>query len=171
MRSELENYGRQLGLERRLIFCGWVKKVPEVYADLDILSLTSINEGTPVSIIEAMAAGVPVAATDAGGVGDLLGSPIAAARTGAPWVCERGLRCEIDDAGGLAAGWSLLLDPEGGKNVEQIQRARDFVVRHYSQERLLADVTRLYDRLMAETREGRPAQRVRRFMHPVEVAN
>ena len=120
-----------------IVFLGNRRDVPELLKKMDLFVLTSINEGTPVSIIEAMAAGVPVAATDAGGVRDLLGAPVATEPTGAPVICERGLRCEIDDAAGLAAGWTRLLDPDAGKNVDQIHRAREFVVRRYSQERLL----------------------------------
>ena len=41
-------------------------------SDLDVVALTSRNEGTPLSLIEAMAAGKAVVATDVGGVGDLL---------------------------------------------------------------------------------------------------
>src|SRR5262249_34656720 len=53
-------------------FLGWRRDLAPVYADLDALALTSINEGTPVALIEALAAGVPIAATAVGGVPDVL---------------------------------------------------------------------------------------------------
>jgi glycosyltransferase involved in cell wall biosynthesis len=43
-----------------------------MYSDLDVVCLTSFNEGTPVALIEAMAAGIPVVATDVGGVRDVV---------------------------------------------------------------------------------------------------
>jgi glycosyltransferase involved in cell wall biosynthesis len=48
--------------------------MPAVYSEIDTVVLTSKNEGTPVAIIEAMAASRPVIATAVGGVTDLIGS-------------------------------------------------------------------------------------------------
>ena len=74
LRQTLKNYAFEKGLKDQVIFYGWEKNIPMIYADLDILALTSLNEGTPVSIIEAMAASVPVITTGVGGIKDLLGS-------------------------------------------------------------------------------------------------
>ncbi|NVM27039.1 MAG: glycosyltransferase, partial [Desulfobacterales bacterium] len=98
LRDELETYCQQLGLTTHVRFCGWIRNVPAVYADLDILTLTSTNEGTPVSIIEAMASSVPVIATDAGGVLDLLGPPDGLPSSDGFVVCERGVLCRKNDA-------------------------------------------------------------------------
>lgn len=72
LRQDLENYVRDLGIEEIVEFKGWVRDVAEIYRDLDIVVLTSLNEGTPVSIIEAMAAARPVVATEIGGVKDVV---------------------------------------------------------------------------------------------------
>jgi glycosyltransferase involved in cell wall biosynthesis len=72
LRQTLKNYAVEKGLKDQVIFYGWEKNIPMIYADLDILALTSLNEGTPVSIIEAMAASVPVVTTGVGGIKDLL---------------------------------------------------------------------------------------------------
>jgi len=72
LREELETYAGQLGILNDVIFTGFRQDLPEVYADLDIVVLTSINEGTPVSVIEAMASGKPVVATKVGGVSSLV---------------------------------------------------------------------------------------------------
>jgi glycosyltransferase involved in cell wall biosynthesis len=60
------------GLIERVTFTGWRYDLPSVYADLDVLVSCSKNEGTPFTIIEAMAAGCPVVATRVGGVPDLV---------------------------------------------------------------------------------------------------
>jgi glycosyltransferase involved in cell wall biosynthesis len=46
--------------------------MPDVYFASDVVALTSDNEGTPVSLIEALAAGTPVASTDVGGVASVV---------------------------------------------------------------------------------------------------
>jgi GT2 family glycosyltransferase/glycosyltransferase involved in cell wall biosynthesis len=51
LRKGLEDYAAEIGLGNDVCFCGWIKDIEHVYADLDILALTSNNEGTPVSII------------------------------------------------------------------------------------------------------------------------
>lgn len=56
------------------IFTSWRKDMDAVYAGLDIIMLTSLNEGTPVSIMEAMAAGKPVLSTNVGGISELISS-------------------------------------------------------------------------------------------------
>jgi glycosyltransferase involved in cell wall biosynthesis len=55
-----------------LTFTSWLKEVDEVYAGSEIVTLTSLNEGTPVSIIEALAAKKPVVTTDVGGISDIM---------------------------------------------------------------------------------------------------
>ena len=72
LRQELEDYAGELGIKDIVEFKGWVKDLREIYRDLDIVVLTSLNEGTPVSIIEAMAASRPIVATNVGGVPDIV---------------------------------------------------------------------------------------------------
>jgi len=55
-----------------VIFCGWIKDISEALPGLDIVALSSLNEGTPVSLIEAQSAGIPVLSTNVGGVQDIL---------------------------------------------------------------------------------------------------
>lgn len=71
-RTALENYVNELGLSERVIFTGWQQHMERIYSDLDILVSSSLNEGTPVPIMEALSAGCPVVATDVGGLADLL---------------------------------------------------------------------------------------------------
>lgn len=56
----------------KLVFTSWIREIDEVMAGLDIVTLTSFNEGTPVSLLEAQAAGKPIVAVDAGGTADTM---------------------------------------------------------------------------------------------------
>ncbi len=89
-RAELEALARQRGLEGAVRFTGWRADLAAIYADLDCVCLTSRNEGTPVSAIEAMAAGRPVVATAVGGVPDLLGP-----------IVDHGQDCDVAERGVL----------------------------------------------------------------------
>ena len=72
LRVELEQQTKSLGLDGVVSFLGWREDMPSIYADLDLVVLTSHNEGTPVTLIEAQAAGCPVIATKVGGVPDVV---------------------------------------------------------------------------------------------------
>ena len=73
-RAMLEALVDSLGIARYVRFPGWLEDLPRLYATFDICALSSRNEGTPVAVIEAMAAGKAVAATAVGGVVDLVRS-------------------------------------------------------------------------------------------------
>ena len=73
--GELHSHLKQLSDKLKLNkihFCGILKNLEEVYSDLDLLVICSKNEGTPVTIIEALASGCPVASTNVGGVSEVL---------------------------------------------------------------------------------------------------
>lgn len=71
-RPQCEQMARELGIAEKVIFAGWWEDVEKVYADTDVTVLTSKNEGTPVCILESLGAGVPVVATNVGGVADIV---------------------------------------------------------------------------------------------------
>jgi glycosyltransferase involved in cell wall biosynthesis len=148
LRKELELLTIRLGLQNIVYFLGWVKDVSIVYSDLDILSLTSLNEGTPVSIIEAMASRVPVISTDAGGVFDLVGKRDHQHQTNGYRVCERGVLCRKDDAVGFANGIRFIMDMPAQNKDLMLDRARTFVQQNYSRKRLIENIENLYFDLM-----------------------
>ena len=74
-RGRLRALADGLGVQERIHWLGWRADLPAIYADLDVVVLTSRNEGTPVSLIEALAAGRVVVATDVGGVSDVVVPP------------------------------------------------------------------------------------------------
>jgi len=71
-RAELEALAASRGLRGSVRFTGWRRDLDRVYADLDVAVLCSRNEGSPVSLIEAMAAGRAVVATRVGGVPEIV---------------------------------------------------------------------------------------------------
>lgn len=144
-RPELESLAARLGLSQKVQFCGNREDVARLYSALDIVGLTSVNEGTPLSLIESMAAGRPVAATLVGGVVDLLGSETAA--DGSISFRERGLGVPSDDSEAFAK--SLLYLAKDGKLRDKLaQNALVFVTRKYGKQRLAEDIRSLYEDLI-----------------------
>jgi glycosyltransferase involved in cell wall biosynthesis len=64
--------GMNLPENIRIVMTSWIKDIGQFNAGMDIMCLTSNNEGTPVSLIEAQAANIPVVSTDVGGVRDIV---------------------------------------------------------------------------------------------------
>lgn len=73
-RSSLESLASSLGLQGRVKFVGQVDTAAPLFSAFDLFVLSSTSEGTPLTLLEAMAAGVPVIATRVGGVPDVLSS-------------------------------------------------------------------------------------------------
>lgn len=149
-RQFLEDYAVRLGIKDKVVFTGWEKDLSKIYADLDVLALTSLNEGTPVSVIEAMAACVPVVATEVGGIKDLLGKiQTVQPDHGAFKICERGILCPKDNPKAFSKALSYVLESGYLKNKERFRKASDYVVENYSMERLVTDIESLYENLVA----------------------
>jgi glycosyltransferase involved in cell wall biosynthesis len=73
-RTTIEQQIRRLGLENAVVLVGTVDDVPERLIEADIFVLSSRSEGMPMSILEAMAAGLPVVASDVGGIREMIAS-------------------------------------------------------------------------------------------------
>lgn len=72
LRSELENLTKDLGIESRIIFAGFCNDIPAVLSIIDIFVAPSLTEGSPLGILEAMAMGKPIVASNVGGVKEIL---------------------------------------------------------------------------------------------------
>lgn len=132
---ELEALTRELGLTNMVYFAGWRQDLPAIYADLDLVVISSNNEGTPVSLIEAMAAGVPVVSTAVGGVPDLLCQG------------EMGTLVQPGDADALAAAMiDMLRSPDPART----KVAQRHALEQYGIERLIADIRAVYGDLLAK---------------------
>jgi glycosyltransferase involved in cell wall biosynthesis len=135
-RAELERLVTAKGLDDRVHFLGWRQASPALYQDLDVVVLTSDNEGMPVSVMEAMAAARPVVATDVGGVRSLVDDG------------ETGLLAPRRDAAAVAAAClRLVRDADLRQTVGQ--RARAAVYPRFDVSTLLATMDDLYRGLCA----------------------
>jgi glycosyltransferase involved in cell wall biosynthesis len=135
LRPALERTAAGLGLGARVTFVGWRQDLEAIYADLDVVVNSSLNEGTPVALIEAMAAGRPVVATAVGGTPDLLGNG------------ERGALVPAGDPAAL--GDAIVSVLRGGAEAAfRARAAREYVLGHHSVDRLLRDIDALYRELL-----------------------
>jgi glycosyltransferase involved in cell wall biosynthesis len=132
-RSRLEQQA-----EGRVLFAG-THAPSEIYAATDIVALTSLNEGTPLALIEAMNNSLPIVSTAVGGVIDLLGDVI---EGGNYEIRERGLTVGSGNEAGFAAALErLLTDADLRQRVAAPGKA--FVEETYSKDRLVADIRRI----------------------------
>jgi glycosyltransferase involved in cell wall biosynthesis len=152
LREDLEGKAEELAIQDGVIFTGWMQDLGVLYGNLDVLAVTSNNEGTPVALIEAMAAGVPVIATDVGGVRELIsdfGFRIAELSEAGFEICERGVLVRKGDVRGFAKGLKYLLEhPE--VRTEMGQRGQEYALQNHSMERLVADIDQLYQSLLTK---------------------
>jgi glycosyltransferase involved in cell wall biosynthesis len=136
-RAALEEQAYGLGLARHVLSLGYQEDVARWYAAFDAFILPSANEGTPVTAIEALAAGRPVVATRVGGVPDVV-------RDG-----ENGFLVEVGDVAALAERLARLADDPGLR--EHMGRAgRALIPDRYAVDRLVDDVDRLYRALLGD---------------------
>ena len=139
----LEARRKELGLEDKVSFLGNRTDPERFFPGLDALMLTSLNEGTPVAILEGGACGLPVAASCVGGVPDLLGPEVEETPEGYSQR-ERGLTAPKGSARGLAAALASIMEqPELAESLGAA--LKDYVWASHAKERLVADIAALYE--------------------------
>jgi glycosyltransferase involved in cell wall biosynthesis len=130
---ELQRLADSLGIASRTSFLGTRRDVPALLPGLDVACLSSVHEGVPIALIEAMAAGVPVVATDCGGVRDIVADG------------EQGFVVPVGDRDALADRLRLLAeDPETRARLGKGGRVRA------EQEFGIERTARAYESLMSE---------------------
>jgi glycosyltransferase involved in cell wall biosynthesis len=147
LRSQLEKQVEESGLADDVSFLGSRNDPENFYPALDVLALTSRNEGTPLSVIEAMANARPVVATLVGGVSDLLGDKVSDTDEDRFVIHERGIGLANADAQSFAQALDFLIANETLRH-DLGRRGQAFVLKNYAKERLLADISALYDELL-----------------------
>jgi glycosyltransferase involved in cell wall biosynthesis len=145
LRKEIENSATQKNIpfetpeisnpQSVLVFTSWIKEVDFALSGLDIVALTSFNEGTPVSLIEAQAAGKPIVSTNVGGIENVVIKN------------KTALLSEIDDPQSFCANLKTLLENSSlQKEMSELGWKHVFQKFHYS--RLVSDMKNLYDSLL-----------------------
>jgi glycosyltransferase involved in cell wall biosynthesis len=122
-------------LSDRVLFLGWRRDVATIYAASDVVVITSRNEGTPVALIESMAAAVPGVSFAVGGVPDVITAP------------DLGTLVTDGDVTALAGAIQRLFD-DAGRRAEIGARARRSVLERFGVDRLADDLSTLYRQLV-----------------------
>jgi glycosyltransferase involved in cell wall biosynthesis len=134
LEAELRALARELGIDGFVHFLGFRSDLERILADTDVIALTSKNEGTPVAVIEALAAGCTAVSVDVGGVADVL----ADGRFG------RLVRERTPESFAAVLDEVLLSPP----SPEQREAGRRHAAEKYSVERLVGDHVALYSELL-----------------------
>ena len=128
--------------KRATAFCtSWLTEIDKTLAGLDIVALTSHNEGTPVSLIEAQAATRPIVSTNVGGVADIM----------IDGKC--GYITEPNNAGQFASALLKLVESEGLRN-EFGKFGKDYVQQKFSYQRLVKDMSAFYHKLLEKKKNA-----------------
>jgi glycosyltransferase involved in cell wall biosynthesis len=143
LRQECQTSIQQAGLGKSVHMLGWRRDLPSIYSGLDFVMATSLSEGTPVALLEAMASGKAVVSTDVGGVRDLM--------VGAPRnfdgmeVFENGILVGCDAQKLAKAVEYLVNNPSQAQAMGR--KGREFVASRFSHLRLADDLEGLYQSL------------------------
>jgi glycosyltransferase involved in cell wall biosynthesis len=99
-RENLEQQVQDMGLSEKILFLGFRKDAMNVYAALDVFASTSLTEGTPNTVLEALAMEIPVVYTDVGGVHEMIEDGY------------NGILCQIGDVKGISQAILSILNDE-----------------------------------------------------------
>ncbi len=135
LRKSIENLTYKLNINKNTFFTGWRNDLPLIYASLDILVCSSDNEGTSVSVIEAMASGCPVVTTSVGGHPDIIDEG------------NNGYLIEPQNTDTLANKILEILN-NPNKSLRLGENARTDAKNNFSYDRLINDVQKHYKKLL-----------------------
>lgn len=135
-RNDLETQITRLGLQDQVRLLGDRKDVPEILAECDVFALSSVAEGIPLTLLEAMAAGLPVVATRVGGVDEVVVDGVT------------GTLVEPSNPAALAQALRGYVEDESLRR-QHGEAGRERVEQHFSLHAMLAGYTSLYDEVLA----------------------
>lgn len=122
--------------EADVVFCSWVRNIEEALPAMDLVALTSFNEGTPVSLIEAQSAGLPVIATGVGGVKDIVPA------------CTHPFISNDFSPQSLSSG-IINLANDRALSKELAEQGRKFALSHFHYSRMVYEHAQLYEQLLS----------------------
>jgi glycosyltransferase involved in cell wall biosynthesis len=122
-----------------LVFTSWRSDIDSINAGLDIVALTSFNEGTPVSLIEAQAANKAIVSTRVGGIQDVVVDG------------KTALLSDPDDTSSFCSNLLQLVEDDQLRD-RLSQNSRHFVMENFSYQRLISDMSGLYYELLDKKR-------------------
>lgn len=167
LRSRCEELVLAGNFAEKVRFTGWQQQLDQIYTDLDLVVLTSINEGTPLSLLEAMASGKAFVSTDVGAVRDLM---VGSARQQDGFeIFENGILVPRDREVLSRAVAYLVKNPDMLRSMGK--SGRDFVRVRFTNQRLADDLESLYVSLVrsktsAECQAHSPVQGGKRLECP-----
>ena len=124
-----------------LIFTSWIKEIDFAYAGLDIVTLTSLNEGTPVSLIEAQAAAKPIVSARVGGVENIVAQE------------ESGFLVDSREINSFTDNLIQLIESKGLRE-SMGKKGRELIVEKYHYNRLIEKTRSLYFSLLSKSFHG-----------------
>ena len=141
MREAIQREIDHYGLRDVVSIPGWKRNMAEVYREIDFLVLTSLNEGTPVAILESMASGRPFVATNVGGMPDLMCGN-AHSHDGFD-VHANGILVHVRAASALTQAARVLIG-DASRRAKMGAAGKQFVSRRFGKERLADELENLY---------------------------
>lgn len=140
LRGELEEHANRSGVSYRIHFIGSTGDVKSVLPTFDVVAGSSLREGLPLSVLEAMAAGKPVVTTDVGGNSEAVLDGVT------------GFLVPVKDAGALADALETLWRDEAIR-ASMGRAGRAWVEQHFSAKKMVAETEKIYESIL-ESRSG-----------------
>ncbi len=140
LKPELERYAQYLGIKNKMVFTGARNDIPKLLLDVDVFVMTSLYEGLPNVMMEAMLAGLPVVATHVGGVDELI-------RDG-----ETGFLCPSNNPLALADRVAMLIN-----NKEEAQRlgenGKRRILNEFGVKKMVKHTENLYEEFLYQSKK------------------
>lgn len=139
LETELRNLSAKLNIDKSVIFVGYRKDIPEVLRAYDVFMLPSFSEGLPLSLLEAMAKGIPVIASRVGGIPEILNSS------------DLGIMVSPNSVKELAMAMERFCEMDNVKRDEVGKELRNRVLDEFTKEKMVSKMAEEYIDVMNET--------------------
>ncbi|RJR35888.1 MAG: glycosyltransferase family 1 protein [Desulfobacteraceae bacterium] len=144
LKQVLSRQAASCGIEDHVVFTGFRNDMPNIYAAIDVFTLPSLDEASPMTIFEAAAAGLPIVATKVGGIGDVITNG------------QNGLLIEPHDVKGLCDAILYLLENESESD-RMGKTAAATAQREHSIGRMVRRYEAIYEKILARDTDRAPS--------------